>query len=88
MPAPRRATTSTTSAGPGVLADTARRSPPMQIADLAAGRLGAVDAGDSPALARARAHGVAAPRIVVSMTHGSHDLVAHRLGGEPAPRGC
>ena len=25
-------------------------------------------------------------RIVVSMTHGSHDLVAHRLGGEPVPR--
>jgi alpha-methylacyl-CoA racemase len=23
---------------------------------------------------------------VVSMTHGSHDLVAHRLGGEPVPR--
>jgi hypothetical protein len=26
------------------------------------------------------------PRIVVSMTHRSHDLVAHRLGGEPMPR--
>ncbi len=25
-------------------------------------------------------------RLVVSMTHGSHDLVAHRLGGEPLPR--
>src|SRR5262249_60074819 len=26
------------------------------------------------------------PRIVVSMTHRSHDLVAHRLGGEPIPK--
>ena len=26
-------------------------------------------------------------RLVVSMTHGSHDLVAHRLGGDPCP-GC
>ena len=25
-------------------------------------------------------------RLVVSMTHRSHDLVAHRLGGEPVPR--
>jgi crotonobetainyl-CoA:carnitine CoA-transferase CaiB-like acyl-CoA transferase len=24
--------------------------------------------------------------VVVSMTHGSHDLVAHRLGGEPVPQ--
>jgi crotonobetainyl-CoA:carnitine CoA-transferase CaiB-like acyl-CoA transferase len=26
------------------------------------------------------------PRIVVSMTHGSHDLVSHRVDGDPVPR--
>jgi alpha-methylacyl-CoA racemase len=25
-------------------------------------------------------------RLIVSMTHGAHRLVAHRLGGEPVPR--
>ena len=42
------------------------------------------DAGPRGA-ARARADRATAPRIVVSMTHRSHDLVAHRLGGEPVP---
>ena len=68
----------------GVLADTAHTLPPVQIADLAAGALGAVTQILAALLERARAG--AAPRIVVSMTHRSHDLVAHRLGGEPVPR--
>jgi crotonobetainyl-CoA:carnitine CoA-transferase CaiB-like acyl-CoA transferase len=33
-----------------------------------------------------RARTGSGPRIVVSMTHRSHDLVSHRLGGEPVPR--
>ncbi len=40
---------------------------------------------DPRSAARARADGRGA-RIVVSMTHRSHDLVAHRLGGEPVQR--
>jgi alpha-methylacyl-CoA racemase len=68
----------------GVLADTSPTLPPVQIADLAAGGLGAVTQILGALLERARTG--AAPRIVVSMTHRSHDLVAHRLGGEPLPR--
>jgi crotonobetainyl-CoA:carnitine CoA-transferase CaiB-like acyl-CoA transferase len=68
----------------GVLEDTAPHLPPLQIADLAAGALGAVIQVLAGLLERTRTgHG---PRIVVSMTHRSHDLVAHRLGGEPVPR--
>ena len=62
----------------GVLADTAPAMPPTQVADLAAG--GALrGARGRRRAARARAH---RPRraLVVSMTHGSHRLVAHRLG--------
>ena len=33
-----------------------------------------------------RARTGAGRHVVVSMTHGSHDLVAHRLGGEPVAR--
>jgi crotonobetainyl-CoA:carnitine CoA-transferase CaiB-like acyl-CoA transferase len=65
----------------GVLEDTAPGFPPVQIADLAAGGLGAVTQVLAALLERERT-GVGA-RIVVSMTHRSHDLVAHRLGGEP-----
>ncbi len=68
----------------GVLEDTAPDLPPLQIADLAAGALGAVTQVLAGLLERARTG--RGPRIVVSMTHRSHDLVAHRLGGEPVPR--
>jgi alpha-methylacyl-CoA racemase len=64
----------------GALADTAPALPPLQIADLAAGALGAV----TQILAALLEGGGA--RITVSMTHRAHDLVAHRLGGEPLPK--
>ena len=68
----------------GVLEDTAPALPPIQIADLAAGALGAVTSVLAALLERARTG--RGERVVVSMTHRSHDLVAHRLGGEPVPR--
>jgi crotonobetainyl-CoA:carnitine CoA-transferase CaiB-like acyl-CoA transferase len=68
----------------GVLADTAPGLPPVQIADLAAGALGAVTQILAALIERTRTG--RGPRIVVSMTHRSHDLVAHRLGGEPVER--
>lgn len=68
----------------GVLEDTAPHLPPLQIADLAAGALGAVTQVLAGLLERARTG--RGPRIVVSMTHRSHDLVAHRLRGEPIPK--
>jgi alpha-methylacyl-CoA racemase len=68
----------------GVLADTAPEPAPIQVADLAAGALGAVTQVLAALLERARTG--LGPRLVVSMTHRSHDLVAHRLGGEPVPR--
>jgi crotonobetainyl-CoA:carnitine CoA-transferase CaiB-like acyl-CoA transferase len=64
----------------GVLADTAPAVPPVQIVDLAAGALGAV----TQILAALLGGGGA--RITISMTHRAHDLVAHRVGGEPVPR--
>jgi alpha-methylacyl-CoA racemase len=64
----------------GALHDTAPALPPLQIADLAAGALGAV----TQILAALVAGGGA--RLTISMTHRSHDLVAHRLGGDPVPR--
>jgi alpha-methylacyl-CoA racemase len=64
----------------GALADTTPALPPVQIADLAAGALGAV----TQILAALVAGGAA--RIRVSMTHRSHDLVAHRVAGDPIPR--
>ncbi len=64
----------------GALADTAPGMPPLQIADLAAGALGAV----TRILAALLEGGGA--RLTVSMTHGAHDLVAHRVGGEPVPK--
>jgi crotonobetainyl-CoA:carnitine CoA-transferase CaiB-like acyl-CoA transferase len=68
----------------GALEDTAPGLPPVQIADLAAGALGAVTQVLAALIERERTG--AGPRVVVSMTHRSHDLVAHRLGGEPVPR--
>ena len=68
----------------GVLADTAPAWPPVQIADLAAGALGAVTQILAALLERERTGRGA--QLVVSMTHGSHRLVAHRLGGDPVPR--
>jgi len=68
----------------GVLEDTAPALPPLQVADLAAGALGAVTQVLAALLERTRT-GVG-ERLVVSMTHRSHDLVAHRIGGEPVPR--
>ena len=68
----------------GALADTAPAWPPVQIADLAAGALGAVEQILAALLERER-RGRGA-RLVVSLTHGSHRLVAHRLGGDPVPR--
>ena len=67
----------------GVLEDTAPGLPPIQIADLAAGSLGAVTQVLAALLERERT-GTGA-RITVSMTHRSHDFVAHRLGGELVP---
>ena len=68
----------------GVLEDTSSELPPVQVADLAAGALGAVTEILAALFQRERTGSGA--RIVISMTHRSHDLVAHRLGGEPVPR--
>jgi len=68
----------------GVLADTAPALPPVQVADLAAGALGAVTEILAALLERARTGG--GRHVVVSMTHGSHRLASHRLGGDPVPR--
>jgi alpha-methylacyl-CoA racemase len=68
----------------GVLEDTSPGLPPIQVADLAAGALGAVTQVLAALVERARTG--AGRHVVVSMTHRSHDLVAHRLGGEPVPR--
>ena len=68
----------------GVLEDVPDANPPVQVADLAAGSLGAVTEVLAALVRRART-GTGA-HIVVSMTHRSHDLVAHRLGGDTLPR--
>jgi crotonobetainyl-CoA:carnitine CoA-transferase CaiB-like acyl-CoA transferase len=68
----------------GALEDTAPALPPIQIADLGAGSQGAVIEVLAALLERARTGRGA--RLVVSMTHGSHLFVAHRLHGEPVPR--
>ena len=68
----------------GVLEDTAPGLPPVQPADLAAGALGAVVEVLAAVLERERTGRGA--RLTISMTHGSHRLVAHRLGGDPMPR--
>jgi alpha-methylacyl-CoA racemase len=68
----------------GVLEDTAPSLPPLQPADLAAGALGAVTEILAALLERERTGRGA--RLTISMTHGSHRLVSHRLGGDPLPR--
>jgi alpha-methylacyl-CoA racemase len=68
----------------GVLWDTAPALPPVQIADFAAGALGAVTKILAALLERERTG--KGSHVVVSLTHGSHRLVAHRLDGEPLPR--
>ena len=68
----------------GVLWDTAPASPPVQIADFAAGALGAVTKILAALLERERTG--KGSHVHVSMTHGSHRLVAHQLGGETVPR--
>ncbi|HEY8705997.1 MAG TPA: CaiB/BaiF CoA-transferase family protein [Gaiellaceae bacterium] len=68
----------------GVLHDTAPGWPPVQVADLAAGSLGAVNEILAALLARERT-GVGA-RLTVSMTHGTHRLASFRLAGDPRPR--
>jgi crotonobetainyl-CoA:carnitine CoA-transferase CaiB-like acyl-CoA transferase len=68
----------------GLLEDTAPSLPPLQPADLAAGALGAVTQILAALLERGRTGRGA--RLTISMTHGSHRLVSHRLGGDPLPR--
>jgi crotonobetainyl-CoA:carnitine CoA-transferase CaiB-like acyl-CoA transferase len=67
----------------GLLADTAPAMPPVQIADLGAA-LRAVTQILAALLERERSGRGA--QLVVSLTHGAHELAAHRLGGEPIPR--
>ncbi len=64
----------------GVLSDTAPAWPPTQMADLAAGGLGAVAKILAALLERERTGKGA--RLVVSLTHGAHRLVSHRLAEE------
>ena len=68
----------------GLLADTAPAMPPVQIADLAGGALTAVAEILAALLERERTG--KGRRLTLSLTHGAHRLVAHRLGGEPIPR--
>jgi crotonobetainyl-CoA:carnitine CoA-transferase CaiB-like acyl-CoA transferase len=68
----------------GVLEDTAPGLPPIQVADIAAGALGAVT--EVLAALHRRDRTGKGERIVVSMTHRAHALVAHRLGGDPLPK--
>jgi crotonobetainyl-CoA:carnitine CoA-transferase CaiB-like acyl-CoA transferase len=67
----------------GALFDTAPALPPVQIADLAAGGLTAVTKILAALLERERTGKGA--HIVVSLTHGAHRLVSHRLD-ENLPR--
>jgi alpha-methylacyl-CoA racemase len=68
----------------GLLADTAPAMPPVQIADLAGGGLRAVAQILAALLERERTG--RGRRLTISLTHGAHELAAHRLGGEPLPR--
>jgi len=68
----------------GALEDTAPALPPVQVADLGAGAQSAVIEVLAALIERDRTGRGA--HVVVSMTHGSHRFVAHRLHGEPVPR--
>ena len=68
----------------GALWDPAPGVPPVQVADLAAGALAAVTEILAALLERGRTG--RGRRVEVSMTHGAHRFVAHRLAGEPIPR--
>jgi alpha-methylacyl-CoA racemase len=68
----------------GLLTDTAPAMPPTQLADLAGGALTAVTRILAALLDRERT--ALGAHLVVSLTHGAHGLVSHRLGGEPIPR--
>ena len=68
----------------GLLADTAPAVPPAQVADLAAGALGALVEILAALLERSRTG--RGRRLVISMTHGSHRLASHRLKGDPVPK--
>ena len=67
----------------GALWDTAPSLPPLPIADLTAGALGAVTQILAALLERERTG--EGSRLVISMVDGSHRLVSHRLG-ETVPR--
>jgi alpha-methylacyl-CoA racemase len=67
----------------GLLADTAPAMPPVQAADLGAA-LRAVAQILAALLERERTGRGA--HLLVSLTHGAHELAAHRLRGEPVPR--
>ena len=67
----------------GVLEDTPS-CPPLPIADLASGGLGAVTEVLAALVRRARTGEGA--RLRISMTHRSHALVSHRLGDDPGAR--
>jgi crotonobetainyl-CoA:carnitine CoA-transferase CaiB-like acyl-CoA transferase len=68
----------------GALADTAPMVPPVQVADLAAGSLAAV--AEILAALYERERTGRGRKVEISMTHGAHRFVAHRLAGEPLPR--
>jgi alpha-methylacyl-CoA racemase len=65
----------------GLLAETAPRLPPVQVADLAGGSLFAVIEILTALLERERTG--RGEHITVSMTHNAHELAAHRLRGRP-----
>jgi alpha-methylacyl-CoA racemase len=68
----------------GLLADTAPTMPPVQVADLAGGALRAVTQILAALLERERTR--RGRHLTISLTHGAHELAAHRVGGEPIPR--
>ncbi len=68
----------------GLLADTAPAMPPVEIADLAGGALSALTEILAALLERERSG--RGRHLTISLTHGAHRLVSHRLGGEPLPR--
>lgn len=68
----------------GALWDTAPAAPPVQVADLAAGAQAAVTEILAALFERQRTG--RGRRLEISMTHGAHRFVAHRLTGEPLPR--